>query len=123
MHTGELQKARKRLKASGRQASFLVARISSAHTISLCTQTTYDAHVNHPVLLKTSDQPSFCSAIFSPFTSAEAIQASDISSLPSLDLRQILVVEKEIKGSPYKNLRQIRKKSNRPLNPKLKDFR
>jgi len=35
--------------------------------------------VNHPALIKTSDQPSFSSANFSPFTSAEALRSSDIS--------------------------------------------
>jgi len=36
--------------------------------------------------VKTSDQPSFSSANFSPFTSAEALSASDISAVPSLNL-------------------------------------
>jgi len=43
--------------------------------------------VNHPALIKTSDQPSFSSANFSPFTSAEALQSSDISPVPSLNLK------------------------------------
>jgi hypothetical protein len=43
--------------------------------------------LNHPALVKTSDQPSFISANFSPFTSAEALRASDISAVPSLNLR------------------------------------
>jgi hypothetical protein len=47
--------------------------------------------VNHPALLKNSDQQSFCSANFSPFTSAEALQASDVSPVPSLNLSQTFV--------------------------------
>jgi hypothetical protein len=43
--------------------------------------------VNHPALVKTSDQPSFSSVNFSPFTSAEALRASDISPVPSLNLQ------------------------------------
>jgi len=36
--------------------------------------------------VKTSDQPSFSSAYFSPFTSVEVLRASDISAVPSLNL-------------------------------------
>jgi hypothetical protein len=43
--------------------------------------------VNHPALIKTSDQPSFSSANFSPFASAEALHASDISPVPNLNLK------------------------------------
>jgi len=45
------------------------------------------APVNHPALIKTSEQQSFSSANFSPFTSAEALQSSDISPVPSLNLQ------------------------------------
>ena len=45
------------------------------------------APVNHPALVKTSDQASFSSANFSPFTSAEALRSSDISAVPSLNLK------------------------------------
>jgi len=38
-------------------------------------------------MVKTSDQPSFSSANFSPFISAEALRASDISAVPSLNLQ------------------------------------
>jgi hypothetical protein len=41
--------------------------------------------VNHPALVKTSDQPSFCSSNVLPFTSAEALHSSDISPVPSLN--------------------------------------
>jgi len=37
--------------------------------------------------VKTSNQPSFSSANFSPFTSAEALGSSDISAVPSLNLK------------------------------------
>jgi hypothetical protein len=43
--------------------------------------------VNQPALVKTSVQPSFSSANFSPFTSAEALRSSDISPVPSLNLK------------------------------------
>jgi len=43
--------------------------------------------VNHPALVKASDQASFSSANFSPFTSAEALRSSDISAVPSLNLK------------------------------------
>jgi len=39
--------------------------------------------VNHPALVKTRDQPSFSSANISPFTSAQALGASDISAVPN----------------------------------------
>ena len=43
--------------------------------------------MNHPALVKTCDQPSFSSANFSPFTSAEALRASNISAVSSLKLQ------------------------------------
>jgi hypothetical protein len=43
--------------------------------------------VNLPAWLKTSDQPSFNSSNFSPFTSVEDFRASDISPVPSLNLK------------------------------------
>jgi len=45
------------------------------------------APVNHPALAKISDQPSFSSANFSPFTSAEALRSSNISPVPNLNLK------------------------------------
>jgi len=62
------------------------------------------APVNHPALVKTSDQPSFSSANFSPFTSAEALQSSDISPVPSLNLKPNPHggTPKKIRSSPYK---------------------
>jgi hypothetical protein len=53
--------------------------------------------VNHPALVKTSDLPLFSSVHFSPFTSVQALRASDISPVPTLNLCQILVVEQQRK--------------------------
>jgi hypothetical protein len=60
--------------------------------------------VNHPTLVKTSDQPSFNSANFLPFTSAEALRSSDISPVPSLNLKPNPRggSGKKIMSSPYK---------------------
>jgi len=62
------------------------------------------APVNHSALANISDQPSFSSANFSPFTSAEALGSSDISPVASLNLKPNLrgVTAKKIKISPYK---------------------
>jgi len=57
----------------------------------LASDDTDASHVGHPALVKTSDQPSFLSDNFSPFTFAEVLQASDVSPVPSLNLNQILV--------------------------------
>jgi len=63
------------------------------------------SHVSHPALVKTSDQPSFCYANFSPFTFADALQASDVSPVPSLNWSQILVCSsKENKGYTLQKL-------------------
>jgi hypothetical protein len=45
------------------------------------------APVNHPALIKTSDQPSFSSVNFSPFTSGEALRSSDINPVLRLNLK------------------------------------
>jgi hypothetical protein len=55
------------------------------HDIPLASGNTDAAPVNSPALVKTSDQPSFSSYNFSPFTSAEALRSSDISPVPSLN--------------------------------------
>ena len=57
------------------------------HDFPLSPEDKDAAPVNHPALVKTSDQPSFSSANFSPFTSAEALRSSDISPVPSLNLK------------------------------------
>ena len=60
--------------------------------------------MNHPALVKTSDQPSFTSTNFLPFTSAEALRSSDISPVPSLNLKPNPCggTAKKIMSSPYK---------------------
>ena len=61
--------------------------------------------MNRPALIKPSDQPSFSSANFLPFTSAEALRSSDISPVPSLNLKPNPRggAAKEITSSPYKS--------------------
>jgi hypothetical protein len=61
--------------------------------------------VNHPALVNTSDQPSFSSVNFSPFTSAEAVRASDNSAVPSLNLQlnRRGGTVKKITSSSYRN--------------------
>jgi len=60
--------------------------------------------VNHAALVKTSYQPSFISANFSPFTSAEALGSSDISPVPILNLKPNTHGGRvrKIMSSPYK---------------------
>jgi len=60
--------------------------------------------VNHPALVKTSDQPSFSSANFSLFTSAEDLWSSDIRLVPSLNLKPNPHggTAKKLMSSPYK---------------------
>jgi len=60
--------------------------------------------VNHPAVVKSNDQPSSRSVNFSLFISAEALQASDISPVPSLNLQPNTCggTANKIKGSPYK---------------------
>ena len=60
--------------------------------------------MNHPALVKTSDQLSFSSINFSPFTSAEALRSSDISPVPSLNIKPNPhgSTAKKITSSPYK---------------------
>jgi len=60
--------------------------------------------VNHPALVKTSNEASFSSANFSPFTSSEALRSSDISAAPSLNLKPNPCggITKKIRSSPYK---------------------
>jgi hypothetical protein len=54
------------------------------HDFPLASGNIDTALVNHPALVKTSYQPSFSSANFSPFTSAQAHRSSDISPVLSL---------------------------------------
>ena len=64
------------------------------------------APMKHPALVKTSDQPSFSSVNFSPFTSTEALRSSDISPVPSLNIKPnpSRGTAKKITSSPYKIL-------------------
>jgi hypothetical protein len=78
----------------------------------LSSEDKHAAPVNHPALIKTSDQPSFSSANFSPLTSAEALQSSDISPVPSLNLKPNPRggTAKKITSSPHKTfVEQLRK--------------
>ena len=75
------------------------------HGFPLASEDTETAPVNHPALVKTSDQPSFSSANLLPSSSAEALRASDISAGPSLNLQlnpRGGTVTK-IRGSSYRN--------------------
>jgi hypothetical protein len=75
--------------------------------------------VNHPALIKTSDQPSFSSANFSPFTSAEALRSSDISPVPSLKLKPNPHGGTAKKITSTKNLlRQLKKKKKQATKSK-----
>jgi hypothetical protein len=60
--------------------------------------------VNRLALIRTSDQPSFSSANFWLFTSAEALLSSDISPVSSLNLKANPGggTAKKITSSPYK---------------------
>jgi len=55
--------------------------------------------------VKINDQPFFSSAHFSPFTSAEALRASDISPVPNLNLQPNTRggTAKKITSSLYRN--------------------
>jgi len=63
------------------------------HGFPLASDATEAAPVNHPALVKTSDQPSFSSANFSPFSAPEALRASDIITDQAWTYSQILEVE------------------------------
>jgi len=65
-------------------------------------------------LVKTSDQPSFSSANFSPFTFAEALRSSYISSVPSLNLKPNPRggTTKKITSSPNKTFVEAIQKKN-----------
>jgi hypothetical protein len=72
--------------------------------ISLSSEDTHAAPVNHPASINTSDQPSSSSANFLPFTSAVPVQSSYISSVQSLNLKPNPCggTAKKIMSSPYK---------------------
>jgi hypothetical protein len=70
----------------------------------MSSEDTHAAPVNHPASENTSDQPSSSSVNFSPFTSAVSLRSSDISSVPSLNLKPKPRggTAKKILSSPYK---------------------
>jgi len=76
--------------------------------------------VNHPTLVKTSDQPSFRSVNFSPFASVQALRASDISHVPNLNLKLNAsgVTAKKITSSPYKKIVGATQKTKQVTKPK-----
>jgi hypothetical protein len=57
------------------------------HDFPLASEDTDAAAVNHPALVKISDLPSLGSANLLPFTSTDALRASDISPVSSLNLQ------------------------------------
>jgi hypothetical protein len=74
--------------ANGCRATGLVPcdmNIFRPHDFPLALGNTDASPVNRRALVKTNDQPSFCSSNFSPFTSADAVRSSDISPVPSLN--------------------------------------
>ena len=79
--------------------------IFKPHDFPPAPEDTEAAPVNHPALAKNSNQPSFSSSNFSPFTSAEVLLASDISAVPSLNLQPNPrgKIVKKIKSSSYRN--------------------
>jgi hypothetical protein len=73
------------------------------HNFSLASEDTNNAPVNHPTLVKTSNQLSFSFANFPPFMSAEALRASDISPVLNLNLKpNPRGGTTKITSSPYK---------------------
>jgi len=97
------------------------------HDFPLASEDIAAAPANHPALVKTSNQPSFNSHNFLPFTSAEALRASDISLVPSLNLQPNTRggTAKKRTSSPYRKFvgAAQKKKSNKLLNPKSIDLR
>jgi hypothetical protein len=74
--------------SSGQQEFFFVTKnIFKPHDFPLPSEDTDAAFVNHSVLVKTSDQPSFSSVNCSPFTTAEALRSPDNITVPSLNLQ------------------------------------
>jgi hypothetical protein len=72
--------------------------------ISLSSEDKDAAPANHPALVKTSYQPSFSSPNVLLFTSAVVLRSSDISPVPSLNLKPNPHggTAKKIMSTPYK---------------------
>jgi hypothetical protein len=111
-HIGELfRNAHKRaanseIAANGYWATdlFPCDNIFRPYNFPLSSKDTHATPVNQPASLNTSDQPSSSSANFSPFTSAVPLISSDISFVPSLNLKPNPRggKAKKIMSSPYK---------------------
>jgi hypothetical protein len=67
------------------------------HDFPLASGNTDAAPVNHPALVKTSDQPSVSSSNFSLFTSVDALRSSDNNFVPSLNYLAIASVLYELR--------------------------
>jgi hypothetical protein len=112
-HIGELSgNAYKRaetgeIAANGFRATDLFPcdkNIFRPYDFPLSSEDTHATPVNHPASVNTNDQPSSSSVNFSPFTSAVPLLSSDISSVPSLNLKPNPRggTAKKITRSPYK---------------------
>ena len=81
-------------------------KIFRPHDLPLTSEDTEATPLNHPALVKTSDE-TFSFVNFSPFTSTEALRSSDISHVPSLN---VVEQQKKITSSPPKKLLRQRRK-------------
>jgi hypothetical protein len=80
------QAATRATAANGCRATGLFSwdlNIFRPHDFPLASGNKDVAPVNHPILVKASDQPSLSSSIFSPFTSSEALRSLDNSPVQS----------------------------------------
>jgi hypothetical protein len=76
------------------------------YNFPLSSEDKHAALLNHPASVNTNDQQSSSSANFSPFISAVPLRSSDISSVPSLNLKPNPRVgaTKNITRSPCKRI-------------------
>jgi hypothetical protein len=74
------------------------------HDFPLASEDTDAAPANHLALVKNSDQPLISSANFSPFISTEALRASDIGPVSTLNLQPNTRggTANKITSSPYR---------------------
>ena len=103
MHASELQHC----VTNGFRATGLFPcnkNIFRSYDFPLSSEDKDAAHMKHPALVNTINQPSFSSANFSLFTSAEALLSSDISPVPPLNLKPYPYggTAKKITSSPNK---------------------
>jgi len=95
--------------------------ICSPHYTPQASGDTEEPPVNRAGMVKTIYLPSFNSANFSPFTTAEALGKSDISAVPKINQQPNSCggTLKNIMSSSYSNLMgQLRKNINRSPNAK-----